>query len=91
MYQMSDFSHNVQVHLSDPSVILSSIRKVDKGYQQRKENKMFSLKYKMTRIGRFGNVENATTKIKMNNELAINSLLDSEVANGWTILEVEVI
>jgi hypothetical protein len=52
---------------------------------------MFSLKYKMTRIGRYGNVENATTKLKMTNELAINSLLDSEVANGWTILEVEVI
>ena len=33
--------------MSDPPVILSSIRKVDKGYQQRKENKMFSLSYKI--------------------------------------------
>ena len=76
--------------MSDPPVILSSIRKVDKGYQQRKENKMFSLKYKMTRIGRYGNVETTTTKLKMNSELAINSLLESEVSSGWTILEVEV-
>jgi hypothetical protein len=52
---------------------------------------MFSLKYKVERIGRYGNVETSTTKIKMDNELAINSLLDYEVSNGWTILEVEVI
>lgn len=52
---------------------------------------MFSLKYKMTRIGRYGNAETATTKIKMASELAINSLLEHEVSNGWTILEVEVI
>ena len=52
---------------------------------------MFSLKYKMTRIGRYGNVETTTTKLKMNSELAINSLLENEVSSGWTILEVEVI
>ena len=51
---------------------------------------MFSLKYKMTRIGRYGNVETVTTKRKMSSELAINSLLDNEVSNGWNILEVEV-
>jgi hypothetical protein len=52
---------------------------------------MFSLKYKVERIGRYGNVETSTTQIKMKDELAINSLLDSEVSSGWTILEVEVI
>jgi len=51
---------------------------------------MFSLKYKMTRVGRYGNVETSTTKLKFANELAINTWLDSEVAKGWTILEVEV-
>jgi hypothetical protein len=51
---------------------------------------MFSLKYKMTRIGRYGNVETVTTKLPMKSELAINSLLEYEVSNGWNILEVEV-
>jgi len=52
---------------------------------------MFSLKYKMTRIGRYGNVETVTTKLPMKSELAINSWLESAVTDGWTILEVEVI
>jgi|LakMenE01Jun11ns_1017448.scaffolds.fasta_scaffold4727160_1 hypothetical protein len=51
---------------------------------------MFSLKYKVERIGRYGNPEFATTTLKMKDELAINSLLDYEVSKGWTILEVEV-
>ena len=51
---------------------------------------MFSLKYKMTRIGRYGNVETVTTKVPMKSELAINNMLDSAVNDGWTILEVEV-
>ena len=51
---------------------------------------MFSLKYKMTRIGRYGNVETVTTKLKLANELAVNYMLDSAVTDGWTILEVEV-
>jgi hypothetical protein len=52
---------------------------------------MFSLKYKMTRIGRYGNVETVTTKLPMESELAINNWLDLDVSKGWTILEVEVI
>ena len=51
---------------------------------------MFSLKYKIQRVGRYGNVETCTTKLKFANENAINAWLDSEVAKGWTILEVEV-
>ena len=37
----------VHPQMSDPPAILTSIKKVDKGYQQRKENKMFSLSYKI--------------------------------------------
>jgi hypothetical protein len=51
---------------------------------------MFSLKYKMTRIGRYGNVETTTTKVKLPSELVINNWLESAVSDGWTILEVEV-
>lgn len=51
---------------------------------------MLSLQYKVTRIGRYGNVETATTKRPMVSEIAINDLLDYEVSNGWTILEVEI-
>ena len=51
---------------------------------------MFSLKYKMTRIGRYGNVETVTTKLPMKSELDINNWLDLDVSNGWNILEVEV-
>lgn len=36
---MSDLFHNVRLHLSDPPVILNSIKKVDKGYQTRKDIK----------------------------------------------------
>jgi len=52
---------------------------------------MFSLKYKMTRIGRYGNVETVSTKVKLSSEVAINNWLDLDVSNGWNILEVEVI
>ena len=51
---------------------------------------MLSLQYKMTRIGRYGNVETVTTKLPMKSELAINNWLDLDVAKGWTILEVEI-
>ena len=52
---------------------------------------MLSLNYKIQRIGRYGNLETSTTKVKLPNEVAINNWLDSDVSNGWTILEVEVI
>ena len=74
-----------------PPCYTNSIKKVDKGYQQRKENKMFSLKYKMSRVGRYGNLETVTTKVKLPSEVVINNWLDSAVSDGWTILEVEVI
>ena len=51
---------------------------------------MFSLKYKIQRVGRYGNLETCTTKLKFANEQAINTWLESEVAKGYTILEVEV-
>lgn len=51
---------------------------------------MFSLKYKMEKVGRFGMLERHTTKLKFANEQAINTWLDSEVANGYTITEIEV-
>lgn len=51
---------------------------------------MFSLKYKMEKVGRFGMLERHTTKLKFANEKAINTWLDSEVANGYTITEIEV-
>ena len=51
---------------------------------------MFSLKYKMEKVGRFGMLERHTTKLMFANEQAINTWLESEVAKGWNILEVEV-
>jgi hypothetical protein len=51
---------------------------------------MVSLKYKMTRVGRYGNVETITTKLPLANEAAANKWLDLDVSKGWTILEVEV-
>ena len=52
---------------------------------------MFSLKYKMQRVGRYGNLETSTTTLKVSTELLANSLLESEVANGWTMLEVSLV
>ena len=49
---------------------------------------MISLKYKMTRIGRYGNVETSTTTIPVPSEEYANRWLDSEVSQGWTMLEV---
>jgi hypothetical protein len=53
---------------------------------------MMTLKYTAERVGRFGENEQITMlALPVNSELDANTHMDSQVRNGWTVLEMELI